>query len=102
MSGKRPKQKGDRLERLVVNAFQDAGVHSERVPLSGAAGGSYIGDLTFACRGDDWLGECKARADGWRELRRWIEPVKALFLKADRTEPLVVLRLSDFIELTKR
>lgn len=101
MSGKSPRRKGDRVEREIVNAFLDAGVSAERVPLSGAAGGSYIGDLTFACRGDDWLAECKARSNGWVELRRWIAPVRVLFLRPDREQPLVVLRLSDFINLTK-
>lgn len=97
--GRRSRQKGNRTERALVNAFIDAGISSERVPLSGSAGGSYTGDFTFACMGEDWLGEAKARADGFALLRRWLQPVRALFLKADRQEPLVVVRLSDFIAL---
>lgn len=99
--GRASRDKGNRTERALVNAFLEAGIHSERVPLSGSAGGSYVGDLTFACLGEDWLGESKCRRDGFALLRKWIGPVRALFLKADREEPLVVLRLSDFVAVVR-
>jgi hypothetical protein len=45
--------------------------------------------------GDDLLRiECKARADGFRELYRWLDGRDILVVKADRQEPLVVLRMS--------
>ena len=100
--GKASRDKGNRRERETVNAFIDGGVHAERVPLSGSAGGSYSGDLTFAALGQDWLGEVKSRATGFASIYRWLAPVRALFVKADRQETLVVVRLSDFIELVRR
>jgi hypothetical protein len=39
-------------------------------------------------------GEVKARADGFRELYTWLEDRDVLIVKADRKEPLVVVRLS--------
>lgn len=100
--GRRSRDKGNRSERALVNHFLDAGVSAERVPLSGAAGGSYTGDLTFACLGQDWTAESKVRASGFAQLYRWIAPVRALFVKQDRAETLVVVRLSDFVELVRR
>src|SRR6516162_9455195 len=46
--------------------------------------------------------ECKARADGFRELYSWLHERELLVLKADRQEPLVVLRLSLAAEIAKR
>lgn len=100
--GRRSRDKGNRSERALVNHFLDGGVSAERVPLSGAAGGSYKGDLTFACMGQDWVAESKVRATGFASIYRWLAPVRALFVKADRQETLVVVRLSDFIELVRR
>lgn len=99
--GRRSRDKGNRMEREIVNTFLTAGISAERVPLSGSAGGSYTGDLTFAAIGQDWLGEAKCRADGFKVIRGWLAPVRALFLKADRQETLVVVRMSDFIALLR-
>ena len=44
--GRRSRDKGNRAERAIVRFFQGRGFAAERVPLSGAAGGSYVGDLT--------------------------------------------------------
>src|SRR4051812_32218155 len=44
--GRASRQKGNRAERAIVKLLQDQGFAAERVPLSGSAGGSYIGDLT--------------------------------------------------------
>jgi hypothetical protein len=92
MGGKASRDKGNRTERMVVHALQDAGFAGERIPLSGAAGGSFCGDVTFPLLGFDRKLEVKCRADGFRELYQWLEGNDALVLKADRKEPLVVLR----------
>jgi hypothetical protein len=44
--------------------------------------------------------ECKARADGFRELYGWLEDRDILIVKAD-WQPLVVLRLSLAAEIAK-
>ena len=91
MSGKRSRDKGMRMEREVVNALLEAGISAERVPLSGAAGGSYTGDLTFAALGEDWTGEVKSRASGFSQLYDWLGSNDALFVRRDRDRWLVVI-----------
>ncbi len=91
--GRRSRDKGNRVERAIVRALQDAGFGAERVPLSGSAGGSYTGDLTVPLLGRDLVVEVKARADGFREMYAWLDGRDVLVLKADRREALVVLPL---------
>jgi hypothetical protein len=43
--------------------------------------------------GSDKVVEVKCRADGFRELYRWLEGRDLLVVKADRRDPLVVLPL---------
>ena len=66
--GRAPRVKGNRAERAIVKFLQDRGFGAERVPLSGAAGGSYRGDLTVPILNVDRVVEVKVRADGFREL----------------------------------
>ena len=51
MSGKRHRQKGDRIERELVRRHVELGVHAERVPLSGACGGSGDVPISVEIRG---------------------------------------------------
>jgi hypothetical protein len=51
--------------------------------------------------GRDLCVEVKARADGFRELYCWLNGRDVLILKADREEPLVVLRMSLVAEIAK-
>jgi hypothetical protein len=74
--GRASRQKGNRTERAIVRALQNAGFAAERVPLSGAARGRFGGDVSVPLL-YDWLGDHDF-----------------LIVKADRLEPLVVLRLS--------
>lgn len=94
----RSKQKGDRFEREIVNAMQDAGLAALRIPLSGSMTG-FKGDITCPVQGEDWKFECKSRATGFAFLYQNLDGNKALVVKADRAEPLVVLRASDFYKL---
>jgi hypothetical protein len=68
----------------LARLLQAHGVATERVPLSGVAGV-----------------EVKARAAGFRELYCWLNERDVLVVKADRQEPLVVLRLSLAAEIAK-
>jgi hypothetical protein len=91
MSGRRSKQKGNRTEREFAKL-----IGGERVPLSGAVGGKYSGDVIGL--GLTW--ECKARKDGFKQLYKWLDSESdALAIKADRKEWLVVVPLSKFQEL---
>ena len=96
VSGKAPRQKGDRLERAVVKLLQDAGLDAKRVPLSGSAAG-YPGDICVKIAGRELTLECKSRKD-FATLYGWLTDRDALILKADRKDPLVVLKLESVLE----
>jgi len=89
--GHASRAKGNRCERAIVRALQDAGFAAERVPLSGSAGGSYCGDLTVPLLGVDRIVEVKVRARGFAQLYDWLERRDLLVVRADRREPLVIL-----------
>ena len=99
--GRGPRRKGQRVERVLVRSLQAHGFAAERMPLSGAAGGRFSGDVVVPLLGRDLCVEVKARADGFRELYCWLNGRDVLILKADREEPLVVLRMSLVAEIAK-
>jgi hypothetical protein len=97
------RQKGDRFELACVNRLKELGLEAQRVPLSGAAGGLFSDDVIVAGRPI----ECKTRARAWGDLFGWLNPKhherppSALFIKADRTDTLVVMKLETFAEMLK-
>ena len=99
MSGRRSRRKGARTERSIVNALQAKGIAAVR--LSGAVGGRFAGDIVLLLMGRDLCVEVKARADGFRELYCWLNGRDVLVVKADRKEPLVIVRLSLAAEIAK-
>jgi Holliday junction resolvase len=99
--GRGARQKGNRLERALVRVLQDHGFAAERVPLSGSAGGSYTGDLTVPLLGRDLRVEAKARGNGFNQLYGWLDGADLLIVRADRSEPLVVLPLKFAIEIAQ-
>ncbi|WP_298966206.1 hypothetical protein [uncultured Roseibium sp.] len=97
--GKFSRDKGARFERDVVNILRAHGLRADRVPLSGAVDG-FGKDVRLIDHNEVALTvECKKRADGQKQIRKWIEEADLLVLGADRQEALVVLRLKDFCEL---
>src|SRR5947209_2542669 len=69
------------------------GLECLRVPLSGAAPG-WGGDLVIGTR----TFEVKVRARGFRQLYRWLgDRHFGLIITAHRDQPLLVVRLSDFL-----
>ncbi len=97
--GKRSRDKGQRGERMLVHLLQERGYAAERVPLSGAAGGSYKGDLSVPVLGIDRLIEAKWRAGGFAQLYHWLGDNYALIVKADRKRPLLVIPLDRAIDV---
>lgn len=89
------RQKGDRFERDCVNRLKELGLEAQRVPLSGAAGGHFSSDIICAGR----KVECKTRKRFIGQFLGWLKGNYALFVKEDRSETLVVMRLDDFAAL---
>ena len=96
--GKPSRDKGLRNERSLVNDLKTCGIEASRVPLSGALGGADVGDIKVA----SMRFEAKVRAGSFALLYRWLKKVDGLFLKADRQEQLVVLRMRTFTELLNK
>lgn len=71
-------------------------IGGKRVPLSGAAGGDFSGDVVDS-RG--WRWEVKRRRDGWRELYAWLDGADAVAIRADRKGWLVVLPLETLLRV---
>lgn len=101
------RQKGDGFEREIVEALTTAGVPAQRVPLSGAAKGRFGGDIHAEVCGQWEKLEAKIRKRAWLDLYGWIVDNYALVIRRNaepgkpKPETLVVLRLSDFIRLSK-
>jgi Holliday junction resolvase len=98
MGGKMSRDKGARREREFVHRLIEAGIPAERVPLSGAAGGSFGGDIRV---GDGFVAECKARKNGsgFATLEGWLDGNDFLFLQRDRADPFVCMTWKRFVEL---
>ena len=94
------KRKGYRVERELVLRHREAGIPCERVPLSGAVGGSYSGDLVIA---GQFCGEVKARKNGsgFKVIEDWLGDNDALFLRRDRQSPLVAISWETYVDLMK-
>ena len=95
--GKASRDKGGRVEREIVNLLKSADIHAERVPLSGAAGGQFVGDIVFK----NYVAEVKARkgGTGFKTIERWLGHNDMLFLRRNRRAPLVVMDWDTFISL---
>jgi hypothetical protein len=100
--GTASRQKGNRAERHLVALLQEAGFAAERVPLSGAAGGKYAGDLSVPLLGIDRTVEVKVRGNGFRKLYAWLHGRDLLIIRADRSPPLVVLPWALAVEIAAR
>ena len=86
--GRASRQKGNRTERAIVRLLQERGFAAERVPLSGAARGRFGGDVSVPLLGVNRHVEVKCRADGFRELYRWLDGADLLVVRADQSPPL--------------
>lgn len=92
------RDKGNRIEREIVGKLREIGIEAEKVPLSGAAGGSFGGDIVAPKLGTIEV-KCRADGSGFVTLERWLGDNDALVLRRDRAEPLMVLPWSTFARL---
>lgn len=89
----RSKAKGSRIEREIVELHLDLGHKAERMPLSGSLGGKYAGDVLLDI-GVQLRGEVKARknGEGFAVLEKWLGEQHLLFLRKDKSKPIVTMR----------
>lgn len=103
MSGRAPKQKGNRFEREIVNRLLGVGIKAARLPLSGAMRGIYGGcDVTLSMLGRECRAELKHHRNGFATFYKWIARVHILIVRRDHDEPLVVMPFKTFVELLQQ
>src|SRR5262245_29645867 len=95
--GKKSRDKGSRTERAIVHTLQDSGLAAEKISGMYRSGA----DISVPVLGIDRDIEVKSRATGFSRLYSWLEDRYALVVKADRQEPLVIIRLRDAAEIAK-
>lgn len=102
--GAMQRRKGRKIEQEIVNRHKIAGIHAERVPLSGAShyqGRSHDIDIYRYGRDAPYCCEVKSRKAFPAWLMDWLGCNDVLFLRADRQEPIVVLPWRIWEELLK-
>jgi Holliday junction resolvase len=106
--GRRSRQKGDRAEREIVSLHLELGIHSQRVPLSGATrykgNGADVDVYAFGKDQAPVVSEVKSRKEGsgFKTLERWIGENDAIFLRRNHAAPLVVLPWKTWAALLAR
>jgi Holliday junction resolvase len=99
------RRKGLRVENELVALHRALGIHSERVPLSGAQRYQNNGaDVDLYLYGPDeapLVAEIKARKSGagFVQLETWLGEYDALFLKRNNADPMVCLPWRTWIAL---
>jgi len=95
--GKGQRIKGSGYEREIVNWLREIGATAERVPLSGAAKGSYAADIRFGPT-LAYSGECKRFKTGLAKLYHALEQDDAdvVFARGDRKDTIVCMPLETF------
>jgi hypothetical protein len=108
MSGRGHRLKGHRIEREIVERHSTIGVHAERYPLSGAShfrgSGHDIDIYVFGTEEPPIKAEVKGRKNGagFVTLETWIGHYDALFLRKDRTDPMVLIPWRVWAQLVER
>src|SRR5262249_24802801 len=108
MSGACHRQKGDRIERELVERHRALGVHAERYPLSGASrfrgSGHGLHVYAFGNEGAPLVAEVKKRKDGsgFVTLEAWLADYDILFLRRNNADPLIVLPWRVWARLLER
>ena len=92
------RDKGIRGERAIVRFLQARGFAAEKISGMYKSGP----DLDRAGSRHRPCGRGEGRADGFRELYRWLIDRDILIVRADRSEPLVVLPLKLAAEIAAR
>lgn len=101
---KSQRDKGNRVEREIVNDLNADGIPAKRVPLSGMCAG-FKGDIHLWPGEEQIVAEVKARknGEGFTVIERWLGDGDndLLFLKRNNRKPLVVMEYATFVGLVK-
>lgn len=97
MSGKHSRDKGNRTERAIVRLLQERGFAAEKVSGMYRPGP----DLSVPLFGIDRRVEVKCRGRGFGQLYTWLSGADFLIVRADRSEPLVVVPLRFATEVAR-
>lgn len=99
--GKFSRDKGARVERNIVNLLKENNIDAARVPLSGAAGGNFSGDVDIRHAGRTYRAECKSgkNGTGFATINKWKGDNDFLFLIENNREPMVYMSITEFIRL---
>ena len=92
---KAQRDKGARFEREIKNELLRFGFSTAR-----RTGEWHAHDILVAVDGHDRIIECKVRAKGFSSLYQFLDKAWAVAHKADFKEPLITLRLGDFLRLS--
>jgi hypothetical protein len=101
MSGRGHRQKGNRIEREIVERHNAIGIRVERYPLSGASrfrgSGHGVDEAPIKA-------EVKGRKNGasFVTLENWLGDYDALFLRKNHTDPLVLMPWRVWAQLVER
>ena len=91
--GKMQRDKGARVERLILKKMTDKGISCERVPLSGAVNyQNNRSDIDIYTGNHHFKAEVKGRKLAtWKTMEKWLGDSDILILKANNEEPVVAM-----------
>ena len=93
--GRSPKQKGNRVERMVVNMAKDKGLKAKRAYASDGR------SLGLHEEVDVVINDIKVQVKARKSIAEFMKPnenVDVVVLKEDRMEPIVVLTLHEYLD----
>ena len=94
MTGRHSRDKGARTERAIAKVLRANGFAATKISRAYQPGH----DIVLSLSGRNLGVEVKARAGGFQ----WLSGRDLLIVKADRQEPLVVLRMSLAMQIAER
>lgn len=93
------RKKGYRHENSTAKRWRARGLKCQRMPLSGALGGVFAGDLQAVLGGQNLIIQLKSLADGWKGIYSAIRDHDLLIIKSDNKDALVVIPEALFLTL---
>jgi len=93
--GNKSRRKGNRVELELLHLLQDSGIAATKHSRAWTPGHDLNLPLLKILR----RVEIKCQANGFRTLYKWLVDKDILFVRADRSKPLVVMPMDMLLEL---